>query len=124
MPLRARLPYWREVAVGGAIGTLARVLLDAVVGPISGWDPGIAVVNVIGALALGWLSTLALSGEDPARWRAFAGTGILGAFTTFSALALGVVDGSPTGPAVATLSVSIAGGILAAAVGHRVGATR
>lgn len=122
MPRRSRLPYWREVALGGAIGTAARIALDTMIGPLAGWDPGIALINVLGAVALGWLSARALSGADPARWRAFAGTGILGAFTTFSALSLALVDGTSVGAGLASLVVSVLGGVAGAALGHRWGA--
>ncbi|MEI2827283.1 MAG: CrcB family protein [Dermatophilaceae bacterium] len=124
MPRRARLPYWREVAVGGAIGTAARIAVDLAIGPVNGgWDPGLAVVNILGAFALGWLSTRALSGADPARWRAFAGTGVLGAFTTFSALSLAMVDGTPFGAGLASLTLSVFGGVAGATLGQRWGAS-
>ena len=56
------------------------------------------------------------------RWRAFAGTGILGAFTTFSALSLALVDGTSVGAGLASLVVSVLGGVAGAALGHRWGA--
>ena len=53
--------------------------------------------------------------------RAFAGTGVIGAYTTFSALNLAMVDGSPRPEAVLGLLVSIGGGCVAAWLGLRVG---
>ena len=48
------------VAVGGAIGTLLRLLLTT--GPAGGaaWDPRISVINVVGAFLLGILVRLPL----------------------------------------------------------------
>lgn len=73
------------VALGGALGSSCRYLVGA-------WSPkgllgtqvptGTLVVNVVGALIIGWLAggtTL------PAPWRHVIVVGFLGGFTTFSA---------------------------------------
>ena len=113
--LGLELPYWREVLVGGALGTIARLVVDALVGaPFGTWDAGVVVANVIGAFLLGILAGLPLDSPGHARWRAFAGTGILGAYTTFSALTLGFVDGSPTPYAVWGVIASLTLGVAAA----------
>ena len=75
--LGLELPYWREVLVGGALGTIARLVVDALVGaPFGTWDAGVVVANVTGAFLLGILAGLPLDSPGHARWRAFAGTGI------------------------------------------------
>ncbi|WP_369370526.1 CrcB family protein [Promicromonospora sp. Populi] len=107
-----RAPHrdWRYVglvALGGACGSVARYLLGiwttalvAIVWPpLPGADlalvrfpVGTLLVNVIGALALGYLlETLARRGRETVRRRKIRlgiGTGVLGGFTTYSALAL------------------------------------
>lgn len=82
------------VFAGGAIGTLARFGLDAVLGERFGIPFGILVINLAGAFLLGLLvAGLAPDGGD--EWRAtrlLLGTGVLGGFTTYSALATGTAE--------------------------------
>ena len=81
----------RELAAvftGGALGALARALLEDALPHAPGtWPWATFAVNVAGALLLGWAVTrlqerLPLS----AYRRPFLGTGICGGLTTFSAL--------------------------------------
>jgi len=78
------------VAVGGALGSLARYGVTAVM-TRGGGSPvpyATAIVNVAGCAVAGLLLGLIASGRLPmtAAQRAFAFTGILGGFTTFSGL--------------------------------------
>lgn len=95
------------VALGGAVGTLARFLLDgfigdSAVGGVSGVPLGIFTINVVGAFLLGLL----LEGLGPSeRWRRtrlLLGTGALGGFTTYSSLAVGtsVLAGGPSSASI------------------------
>ncbi|HNV14169.1 MAG: CrcB family protein [Actinomycetales bacterium] len=119
-PSRRRLAA--RVALGGALGTSARLLVDALVGsPWGTWDAGVAVANVTGAFFLGIIALYPFRRRHPHEVRAFAGTGVMGAYTTFSALNLAMVDGSPRPEAVLGLLVSIGGGCVAAWLGLRVG---
>ena len=70
------------VGLLGGVGALARLLLDRAVSlRVGGRLPwGTLAVNLTGALALGVLVGAAVSG-DALR---LAGTGLLGAYTTFS----------------------------------------
>lgn len=107
-----RAPHrdWRYVglvALGGAGGSVARYLLTVWAGVLLTplivlfpsvaetvvWFPiGTLVVNVVGALALGYLlEALSRRGRETVRRRKIrlgVGTGVLGGFTTYSALAL------------------------------------
>jgi CrcB protein len=140
-PLPVHL-HWRSVLLvfaGGAIGTLVRYLLSAAVPAVGGVPLVTLVINVTGAFVLGWLlEALALRGPDAGRrrdLRLFAGTGILGGYTTYSAFAVDT-DGlfiahDPTagiGYAVATIVIgalaSAAGIAAAAAIARRRGARR
>jgi CrcB protein len=74
------------VGLVGGLGSIGRLLLDgAISGRSAGKLPyGTFVVNISGALVLGALVGAAV-GHDAYR---LAGTGLLGAFTTFSTWAL------------------------------------
>jgi CrcB protein len=66
----------------GGLGAIARFLLDRAVSERSGreFPYGTLVVNVLGSLVLGGLAGAALSASA----YKLAGTGLIGAFTTFS----------------------------------------
>jgi CrcB protein len=78
------------VAVGGAIGSVARLgvtrLCQTLFG--AGFPWGTFAVNLVGCTAMGVLAGLLVerAADDP--WRLFLLTGILGGFTTFSAFSL------------------------------------
>ena len=71
---------WLALAAFGALGALARFVLDRAVARRWQFPLGILVVNVSGALGLGFLVGLA-AGEATLL---LLGTGFLGAYTTFS----------------------------------------
>ena len=110
------------VAVGGALGSAARYLLS-LAGPGLLWPT--LVVNLTGAFALGVLAGV-LSRRPSASplWRPFLGTGVLGGFTTFSALAVELVDRVDSGRvaiAATYLVVTLAGGLALAWAGLAAG---
>lgn len=139
MPAPAARPAhlrWRPLALvfaGGTVGTAARELLAVTVPPVAGVSVVIVGINVAGAFLLGLLlESLARRGPDMggrASLRLLLGTGVLGGFTTYSALAtdtglLLAHDrlGAALLYALGTLVVgALAGwaGILAAAALHR-----
>ncbi|MDN4613581.1 CrcB family protein [Leifsonia sp. F6_8S_P_1B] len=113
--------HWRSVLlvfVGGAIGTTVRYLLSLAVPPVLGLPLITLVINVTGAFVLGWLlEALALRGPDEGRrrdLRLFAGTGILGGYTTYSAFAVDT-DGL-------LVAANVGGGLLYAAATIVIGA--
>lgn len=133
---RSRAPHLRPsliglVALGGALGTAARVGATLVVPSWGAFDAAIFAVNVVGAFVLGvLLERLLRSGPDEGtrrRVRLFVGTGVLGGFTTYSSLAtetasLAGAGGADLAVAVAYGLLSLVVGVLAAAAGIRVGA--
>ncbi|GAB7190753.1 hypothetical protein NUM3379_14600 [Kineococcus sp. NUM-3379] len=112
------------VAAGGAAGTAARYGLALTLPAQPGsWPLATAAVNLAGAFALGLL----LARAPSARRRLLAGTGFLGGFTTYSALALetGVLlrrGEVPAGLLYPLLTVAL--GVLCAAAGARAGRRR
>ena len=112
------------VAAGGAIGTLLRAGLDAAMpNAATGFAASTLLVNVIGAAALGVLVGWA-SPRLPGWARAGLGTGLLGAFTTYSAFAVSVVllaDGGREAGAVISVALTLVLGLGAAVAGHVIG---
>jgi CrcB protein len=116
------------VAVGGVIGTGARWGVDTLLPNATPGTLGIstAVVNVIGSFVLGLLVAAVWPRPRVPFWlKAGVGTGVLGSFTTFSAISLNVVAGAVEANILATLSallLSTVLGLLAAWGGLVLGA--
>ena len=90
-PVHLRWQHLALVFAGGTVGTALRELLAISVPPVAGVAVVIVGINVVGAFLLGLLlETLARRGPDDGRrrqLRLLLGTGVLGGFTTYSALA-------------------------------------
>ncbi len=82
------------VFVGGALGVFGRELLMFVLPDASGLPLAILVANLLGAFLLGLLlEAMTRPGPETelrSGWRLLLGTGLLGGFTTYSALAQAV----------------------------------
>jgi CrcB protein len=81
------------VALGGALGSVARYATSGLVARLlgSGFPWGTVLVNVVGSLAIGALAALVTTDGQPllgSTARAFLMVGVLGGFTTFSAFSL------------------------------------
>jgi CrcB protein len=116
------------VVLGGAAGSLARYGIGEWLNPGHELPVGTLLVNVTGSFALGaLLAVLALRGDDSGarrEARLLLGTGLLGGYTTYSALAVETEtllrDGRVAlGTAYAIGSVVL--GVLAAAAGASAG---
>jgi CrcB protein len=113
---------WAGVVVIGGLGSVARFLVDAVVGSRLGRDfPfGTLVVNISGAVILGLLTGLAL-GHDEAL---LAGTAAVGSYTTFSTWMFEtqrLAEEREVRSAAANVIISLALGLAAAALGKAIG---
>jgi fluoride exporter len=115
-------PVWMAVAALGAIGAVARLLLEDIVSsklPIA-WPAGTLAVNVSGTFVLGLLAGIALSGNA----MVLAGGAAIGSYTTFSTWMLethSLAEDGRRRAAVANVLVSVAVGIGAAALGRALG---
>ncbi|MGO4692285.1 fluoride efflux transporter FluC [Glaciibacter sp. 2TAF33] len=120
------------VAVGGVFGTAARegltLALPVRIPAAGGFPLAILLINLGGAFLLGWLlEALTRRGPDAGRRRTLRlllGTGFLGGFTTYSALATdtALILGDHVGIAVGYSLGSVVAGALATWAGIAVGA--
>lgn len=113
------------LAVGGVggIGAILRFLLDSAVSARVGreFPYGTLIVNLTGAFILGLLVSVALDNEA----HQIAGTGLIGAFTTFSTWTLESHRLGEDGElrlAIVNFAVSLILGIAAAWAGRHLGA--
>ncbi len=112
------------IGVVGGLGALARFSLDGAVASAAGreFPYGTLAVNLIGTFALGILIGAAI------HWDAYRifGTGLIGAFTTFSTWTLESHRLGEDGQlrlAAVNFVVSLVLGVLAAWVGQHIGAS-
>jgi len=116
--------FW--VAVGGAIGSMARLWLGVKVTLLTGlaFPWGTILVNIIGSLVIGFVATLTgPSGRVvvPVNAQAFVMVGLLGGFTTFSAFSLQTLELARDGRlmhAGANIMLSVVLCLTAVALGH------
>ena len=112
------------VLVGGLVGTGLRLGIDALLPHGDDAFPwSTLVINVVGSFALGILVARVWP-VAPAWLRLGLGTGLLGSFTTFSAMALSLLtltQHGQVGAAIGYLASSLVLGLGAAALGLRFG---
>ena len=116
--------FW--VAVGGAIGSMARLWLGVKVTLLTGlaFPWGTILVNIIGSLVIGFVATL--TGPNgrvvvPIDAQAFVMVGLCGGFTTFSAFSLQTLELARDGRllyAGGNIMLSVVLCLTAVALGH------
>src|ERR1700686_1508543 len=116
--------FW--VAVGGAIGSMARLWLSVHVALLTGlgFPWGTILVNILGSLVIGFVATL--TGPNgrvvmPVDAQAFVMVGLCGGFTTFSAFSLQTLELARDGRllcAGANIMLSVVLCLSAVALGH------
>ena len=115
------------VALGGAVGSLARYQvgrgMTRLLGPqhVATFPWATLVVNVAGSLAMGLLAGwLARGGQVGETWRLLVGVGLLGGFTTFSAFGLeswGMIERGAYPIAAFYVIASVVGAVLFTGLG-------
>jgi CrcB protein len=113
---------WAGVAILGGIGALARFSVDAVISErmASGFPWGTLVVNLSGAVVLGFIAGVGLSGNA----LTLVGTATVGAYTTFSTWMFEshrLAEDGRGGLALANIGFSILLGFGAVALGRAIG---
>ncbi len=122
----ATLPLLLAVAVGGALGAMARYVLSEWAqlrwGLQFPW--GTLIVNLLGCFALGLVYGLLETVEISAALRPAVTVGFLGAFTTFSTFSyetLLLVEGGQALRAAGYVALSVAVGLALSATGLALG---
>jgi fluoride exporter len=103
------------VIIGAAVGMILRLALDYLVHP----PISTLVINLVGSFALGVLVARLWPTASPVL-RAGLGPGLLGTFTTFSAVAVSLVGLTVNGEwmlTLAYLAATVIGGLVAAWLG-------
>ena len=111
-----------SIALGGAIGAVARYSIDRLFSLILGPGIlGILIVNISRSFLLGIISAIILEQDQwPAEVKLFTSVGILGSYTTFSTLMLTSTQLANNGDlwkALLNISASLIFGILATIFG-------
>lgn len=117
---------WIAVAVGGALGAMARHGVNVIANRVleTSVPYATAFVNIVGCSAIGTLAGLIASGRlhMSTTMRTFVFVGILGGFTTFSSFGLDTLTLSRDGAQAMALS-NVAGqvsvGLLCVYLGYR-----
>ena len=123
---------WIAIAVGGALGAVARHAVNHLVH--SHWlslrfPLGIVIVNVAGCFIIGLLAGLLAANRItlPLQWREFVFVGLLGGFTTFSTFGLDtfvLARSHSVGAAALNVGAQVIGGLLAVWLGYVAGLGR
>jgi fluoride exporter len=123
---------WIAVAIGGALGSLARHGVNHVVQ--TRWltlrfPAGTVAVNLVGCLVIGLLAGLIASNRLTLGlyWREFIFVGVLGGFTTFSTFGLDTLtltQSHSSTLAVLNVALQVLGGLLAVWAGYAIGLAR
>ena len=120
-----RVGYTAWVALGGALGSVARYWLAVRALPVSRSLPwGTIGINVAGSFLIGFFGTLTLEGGRhplPETARLFVMVGFCGGFTTFSSFSLQTLDLLRVGAwdrALANIAISVLLCLGGVAAGH------
>ncbi|MEV4987838.1 fluoride efflux transporter FluC [Pseudarthrobacter sp. LMD1-1-1.1] len=119
------------VILGGTFGALARYGLGSILPAPGGWPVPTLVINLAGAFLLGaLLEALVRRGPDAGRLRLvrlLVGTGFLGAFTTYSTLAVEATtlfSAGRSADAIIYVAASVLVGAVATVAGIRLAAAQ
>ncbi|GBF08138.1 crcB protein [Deinococcus aerius] len=119
---------WLWLMLGGAAGAVCRQGVVLALAPLvlrTGFPLAVLLINVLGSFLLGLTVALVGRGVWPEAVRVAFGTGVLGAFTTFSTFSVEVdtlLGRGAVGLAALYAGLSVGLGVLAAVLGRHLGA--
>ncbi len=119
---------WISLMLGGAVGAACRQGAVMALMPLvarTGFPYAVLIINVLGSFLLGLTLSLAGRGVLPEAVRVAFGTGVLGAFTTFSTFSTELDGLLLRGQAVSALLYALSSvglGLMAAIFGRLLGA--
>lgn len=119
---------WLWLMLGGAVGAACRQGVVLALAPLvarTGFPLAVLLINVLGSFLLGLTVALVGRGVWPEAVRVAFGTGVLGAFTTFSTFSVeldGLLGRGAVGFAASYAGLSVGLGVLAAVLGRSLGA--
>lgn len=123
---------WLAIAVGGALGAMARHAVNHMA--LGQWAPsrfpaGTVIVNLTGCFVIGLLTGLLVSERIGLRshWREFVYVGLLGGYTTFSSFGLEtfvLARSGAVGYAALNVAAQVIGGLAAVWVGFQLGVSK
>lgn len=117
-PAHLQWRYIVLVAAGGAVGTALRAALSSLIPDPGVFPTTVFAINLVGAFVLGLLlEALERSGPDEGARvsaRLLVGTGVLGGFTTYSALATATAELATAGQAGAAVAYALGTVVLGA----------
>lgn len=109
------------VALGGALGALARLILGTALPGLASLPTGTLVANLLGCFLLGIVAArVGRMGRPPAWLQQGVGVGFLGSFTstsTFASEAYWMLASSSVVLAAAYIAMSLVGGLALAMIG-------
>ena len=111
------------VAIGGAVGSVARYLMAAGVQSSTGWafPIGTVLVNILGCFLIGMLYVWLVVRPDPRNdLRALLMVGVMGGFTTFSSFSLETITlamNGNAGGAILNVVISMVACLVATTIG-------
>ena len=123
---------WIAVAIGGALGSVARHAVNHLVHErwlLTRFPLATVMVNLIGCFVIGLLAGLLASDRIVLRfyWREFVFVGLLGGFTTFSTFGLDtfvLTRSHAPGHAAINVVTQVVGGLLAVWAGYLLGVSK
>ncbi len=111
------MPVVLAIALGGAVGAVARHGVDQLVSTHSTFPWSTFLVNVVGCFLIGWFSEL--FGDSPDWLRNGMIVGLVGGFTTFSTFGYQTLENHAALSAV-YVSLSVGLGVAAVAAGRSI----
>ena len=120
---------WVAIALGGAIGSVARHAANHLLQSGTRFPFAITFVDISGCFVIGLLAGLLASDRIAMsqHWREFVFVGLLGGYTTFSTFGLDtfvVVRSGATGFAALNVGAQVVGGLTAVWVGYQFGVAK